>query len=134
MPTTVAGSTSPNNASIPIEVRDPTPFLNEVASRYASVSRVLLEYVDNGLDDAEHLYKENDGKYPRKILIDVLVDIERRTVTITDNVRGMTQAVLEKAVTRVGESTKKGVSWLNGQFGFGLNAFRGAAEAIRFIT
>lgn len=47
-----------------------------------------------------------------------------------DNCRGMSVMELQRLVERVGESSKKGVSWLNGRFGFGVHSFRAAAEAL----
>lgn len=90
-------------------------------------SRILLEFVDNALDDAEALYQEQGG-YPYPILITVSYDKHNKTLTVTDNCRGMSVEQLEWLVVHVGESTKKGVSWLNGQFGFGIHSFRAAAK------
>ena len=116
--------------TIDLEISDPVLMLNEVAKRYESTERVLMEYVDNALDDAEALYRENDGAYPYPIQIKVVIDLEARSITIQDNCRGMTREVLERVVRNIGESQKRGQSWLNGRFGFGVHAFRAAAASI----
>ena len=36
----------------------------------------------------------------------------------------MSQEQLQRLIEKVGESQKKGVSWLNGRFGFGVHSFR----------
>ncbi len=120
--------------TIDLEISDPVLMLNEVARRYETAERVLMEYVDNALDDAEALYRDNGGVYPYPIHIDLTLDREQRAVSILDNCRGMTRDTLERVVRNVGESQKRGQTWVNGRFGFGVHAFRAAAEAIRFQT
>jgi hypothetical protein len=55
-------------------------------------------------------------------------------VSIRDNCRGMSRDVLERIVRNIGESDKRGLTWVNGRFGFGVHAFRAAAEHIHFET
>lgn len=66
-------------------------------------------------------------KKPRK-------DDDKVTVSVTDNCRGMTKAVLSRLVVNVGESNKRASKFTNGQFGFGVHAFRAAASRIEFKT
>lgn len=120
--------------TIDLEISDPVLMLNEVAKRYETAERVLMEYVDNALDDAEALYRDNGDAYPYPIQIDITLDREARAVTIQDNCRGMTRDTLERVVRNIGESQKKGQTWVNGRFGFGVHAFRAAAESISFKT
>jgi hypothetical protein len=120
--------------TIDLEISDPVLILNEVARRYETAERVLMEYVDNALDDAEALYRENGGGYPYPIQIELTIDRAGRAVSVGDNCRGMTRETLERVVRNVGESQKRGQTWVNGRFGFGVHAFRAAAEAIRFQT
>lgn len=120
--------------TIDLEISDPVLMLNEVARRYETAERVLMEYVDNALDDAEALYHENGGAYPYPIHIELRIDREQRAVGVQDNCRGMTRDTLERVVRNVGESQKRGQTWVNGRFGFGVHAFRAAAETIRFQT
>jgi hypothetical protein len=125
---------APNDATLDLEISDPVAILNEIAARYESTERILMEYVDNALDDAEDLYRANAEAYPRKIKIEVIIDARHRSVTVRDNCRGMPQATLERIVRKVGESQKRGITWVNGRFGFGVHAFRAAADAIHFRT
>jgi hypothetical protein len=46
----------------------------------------------------------------------------------------MQKEILERIVRNVGESQKRGLTWVNGRFGFGVQAFRAAADVIRFQT
>lgn len=130
--TSAAERTAPR--VLTLHISDPVSLLNEIARRYESPQRILLEYVDNALDDAEALYRANGNAYPRLVTIDIIIDPGARTVTVRDNCRGMVPRTLERVVVNVGESHKRGVSWVNGRFGFGVHAFRAAARAIRFRT
>ncbi|MBP6469837.1 MAG: sensor histidine kinase [Chloroflexi bacterium] len=131
-PTTTFAAQKPG--TIDLEISDPVLMLNEVARRYETAERVLMEYVDNAVDDAEALYRENGGAYPYPIRIDLTIDREQRAVSVQDNCRGMTRDTLERVVRNVGESQKRGQTWVNGRFGFGVHAFRAAAERIHFQT
>lgn len=130
----VTSNAQPIQRTLDLQISDPVSMLNEIARRYESTERILMEYVDNALDDAENLYRENGRQYPYEITIDVAIDTENRSVSISDNCQGMTQAVLERIVQNVGESQKRGLTWVNGRFGFGVQAFRAAAETIQFQT
>jgi len=55
-------------------------------------------------------------------------------VRVTDNCRGMSRAVLARLVQNVGESNKRGSKFTNGQFGFGVHAFRACASRVQFKT
>lgn len=120
--------------TIDLEISDPVLMLNEVAKRYETTERVLMEYVDNALDDAEALYRENGNAYPYPIQIDITIDRANRAISVLDNCRGMTRETLERVVRNVGESQKRGLSWVNGRFGFGVHSFRAAAESVSFQT
>jgi len=158
-----------------LTVSSPCILLNHIAQRYTRTSRTILEYVDNSLDDAEALYKEEKDSYTRAIKI--LVEINRKRVeddgnaktednqttdknaskgtkatmkpnrkssktqeqwitevTVTDNCRGMDQDTLNRLIVNVGESSKRGSKFTNGQFGFGVHAFRACAKNIEFKT
>ena len=41
---------------------------------------------------------------------------------------------LSRVVMRVGESRKRGVSFVNGQFGFGMQAFRAACTSLTVLS
>jgi len=123
-----------NQKTLDLQISDPVSLLNEIARRYDSTERILMEYVDNALDDAEALYRANAEAYPYQVQIEIIVDYGRQCVTVRDNCRGMLRGTLERIVTNVAQSEKKGITWVNGQFGFGVHAFRAAAEAIHFRT
>ena len=124
-----------------LQVTSPALLLNHMAERYTSTSRILMEFVDNAFDDAEALYQtqslnvetgaetETESEtstetetagYSRPVFIDVSVSRSERTVRIADNCRGMKPETLARVVMRVGESEKRGASFVNGQFGFGM--------------
>jgi len=69
----VGGSTDDKQM---LTVSSPCTLLNHIAQRYTRTSRIIMEYVDNSLDDAEALYKESKKSYSRKIQI--LVEINRK--------------------------------------------------------
>ena len=123
-----------NQGTLDLQISDPVSMLNEIARRYESTERILMEYVDNALDDAEGLYRANDNAYPYQIRIELIVDFDERAITIRDNCRGMPKEVLERIIRNVGESQKRGLTWVNGRFGFGVQAFRAAADVIHFQT
>ena len=123
-----------NQGTLDLQISDPVSMLNEIARRYESMERILMEYVDNALDDAEALYRDNDNAYPYQIRIEVVLDLDDRAVTVRDNCQGMPKEVLERIVRNVGESQKRGLTWVNGRFGFGVQAFRAAADTIKFQT
>lgn len=120
--------------TISLEISDPVLMLNEVAKRYETTERVLMEYVDNALDNAEALFRENGDAYPYPIRIEITIDRANRAVAVLDNCRGMTRETLERVVRNVGESQKRGQTWVNGRFGFGVHAFRAAADSVSFQT
>ena len=111
-----------------LQVSSPALLLNHMAERYASTSRILMEFVDNSLDDAEAMYDHNAGAYRRDVLVDVYVSRAERSLRILDNCRGMEPETLSRVVMRVGESRKRGASFVNGQFGFGASTVKAAVS------
>ncbi|KNC86129.1 hypothetical protein SARC_01698 [Sphaeroforma arctica JP610] len=114
-----------------LTVANPAVILNNIAQRYESISRILMEYIDNAIDDREADFRQNGNEYDKPVDIRITLDSKRRTIKITDNSSGMPQQQLTEAILTAGESKKKGVPWLNGQFGFGIHAFRAAAKTIK---
>jgi Histidine kinase-, DNA gyrase B-, and HSP90-like ATPase len=133
-PALKAAGESPSQPTFDLQISDPASLLNEVARRYGSSERILMEYIDNALDDSEILYRDNAEAYPFEVRIEIIIDRHQRYVTIRDNCCGMKRDDLERIVGKVGESKKRGITWVNGRFGFGVHAFRAAAESIRFRT
>lgn len=116
-----------------INIPDPKELLRNIAGMYQSATRVIMEYIDNSLDDAEYFY-ENEGRYPYPIEITAEIDPKNRRVTVYDNCRGMTRDKLARIVEYVGCSDKKAQPWTNGQFGFGVHAFRACCRELEIIT
>merc|ERR1719262_1406532 len=67
--------------------------------------------------------------------ISIVVDIEQKPprVTITDNCTGMSNDQLCRLIQNVGESMKHS-KFTNGQFGFGVHAFRAACKKLRVCS
>ena len=134
----VSGASSPPGLAVEqlqLRIGDPVALLNEIADRYQSPERVIMEYIDNALDDAEAWMRESGADaYPGPVKIRIIIDPATRTVRVIDNLRGMPRAVLKRIVENVAQSTKRGNSWLNGRFGFGVHAFRAIGHSIRFRT
>jgi hypothetical protein len=61
-----------------LTVSSPCTLLNHIAQRYTRTSRIIMEYVDNSLDDAEALYNEKTNSYSRSI--NILVEINRQKI------------------------------------------------------
>jgi len=61
-----------------LTVSSPCTLLNHIAQRYSRTSRIIMEYVDNSLDDAEALFRESTNGYKRSIKI--LVEINRQKI------------------------------------------------------
>jgi hypothetical protein len=116
-----------------INIPDPQELLRHIAGMYQSATRVIMEYIDNSLDDAESFYDE-EGSYPYLIEITVDIDTGKREISITDNCCGMTREKLVRIVEYVGSSDKKAQPWTNGQFGFGVHAFRACCKKLEIIT
>jgi len=119
---------------VDLKVSKPILLLNAIANRYSKTSRIVMEYVDNSFDSAELFYDRNRGRY--KVSIDIDIYIEEingeRGVRVVDNCNGMSFEMLKRLISNIGDSTKRSSRFTNGQFGFGIHAFRAAAEHIRF--
>ncbi|MCH7475613.1 MAG: glycosyltransferase, partial [Gemmatimonadetes bacterium] len=57
-----------------------------------------------------------------------------RLVAIKDNGGGMKPPELCDLLSKIGRSAKKTVPWTNGQFGFGVHAFRAFAKTVTFTS
>lgn len=117
--------------TLDLRVSSPEILLNHIADRYSSTSRILMEFVDNALDDAEQFFDHDANAYQRPIKIEVAVNSKLASLTVTDNCGGMTAETLGRVTTNVGESQKRGQAFLNGQFGFGMQAFRACCSTLR---
>lgn len=45
------------NNTLTLTVANPARILNSIAQRYQNAPRILMEYIDNAIDDAENLYR-----------------------------------------------------------------------------
>ena len=120
-----------------LQVSSPALLLNHMAERYTSFGRILSEFVDNSFDAAEPWLEELDHNtasaaagYSRPVRIAIAIDSERSSVYVTDNASGMDSSTLARVVCRVGDSVKRGMREVNGQFGFGMQAFRSCAQQL----
>jgi len=121
-------------ADVSLRISKPALLLNRIAQRYARMSRILMEYVDNSLDSAESLYDRATKRYSRPIAVEITIDKSASPqVVCIDNCGGMTEQSLERLIQNVGESMKHS-QFTNGQFGFGVHAFRAACKKMRVCS
>lgn len=114
-----------------LNIADQNSLLNQISNTYNNFYRAAMEYIDNSIDIAA-INKENGIYHDYKI--DIEIDTIEKSVSFLDNCGGMTPEELCGLLANVGLSKKKALPWANGQFGFGVHAFRAfAAEAI-FIS
>jgi len=117
-----------------IKVKVSPRIVNSIAKMYQSTSRIFMEYIDNSLDSAEKLFEVNGLAYPYKILINIKIDPEEKSVTFEDNCAGMDSNNLLRIVESIGDSDKKADFITNGQFGFGIHAYAACSENIEVST
>jgi hypothetical protein len=114
-----------------LRIRDQGELLNQIAGTYKDFFRAAMEYVDNAIDAAAAVREKGVAK---RCKLSINVDTAARSVTFTDNCGGMTASELCGLLSEVGRSRKKAVSWANGQFGFGVHAFRAFARQATFTS
>jgi hypothetical protein len=112
-------------------IRDQGELLNQISGTYKDFYRAAMEYVDNAIDAASVLQHEGETLKP---VLEINIDTSRKTVTFTDNCGGMSADELCRLLSEVGRSSKKTVAWANGQFGFGVHAFRAFARQATFVS
>jgi hypothetical protein len=120
-----ASAASASNESLELRVSNPAMLLNDIAHRYESTARIVMEYVDNPIDDAEEEFRDNNASYPHPVDVEITIGAHSRKsarfIQIRDNCRGLERDKLLGLVRKIGDSSKKAVPWLNGQFGFGVS-------------
>lgn len=114
-----------------LTIRDQSELLNQIAGTYKDFFRAAMEYVDNSIDAATILRQSGETIVP---ILKIYVDTSGKRVTFTDNCGGMAPQELCELLSEVGRSKKKAVPWANGQFGFGVHAFRAFAREATFIS
>jgi hypothetical protein len=114
-----------------LKIRDQHELLNQIAGTYKDFFRAAMEYIDNAVDAAS--IKKESGVV-LKASLEIRVDINSKKVSFIDNCGGMSPQELCELLSEVGRSKKKTVAWANGQFGFGVHAFRAFAKEAIFIS
>lgn len=112
-------------------IRDQSELLNQIAGTYKDFYRAAMEYVDNAIDAAAILTKRGE---PIKPVLNVRIDTIGKKVAFIDNCGGMSPQELCELLSEVGRSKKKTVPWANGQFGFGVHAFRAFSREATFTS
>ena len=118
-------------ATARLRIRDQNELLNQIAGTYKDFFRAAMEYVDNAIDAASILRQEGDK---HEAILRVHIDSAGRRLSFTDNCAGMSPEELCDLLSEVGRSKKKAVPWANGQFGFGVHAFRAFAREALFVS
>lgn len=122
---------------IPISIKNQHALLNYLAQGYKSLSKALMEYIDNSFDSADDFYNSNN-LYTRTVEIKVVIDRNLHKISIQDNCEGMSLEVLRGLANSINDSEKKRREqkrpWVNGQFGLGAHAFRFFAQQLTVIT
>lgn len=120
-----------------LRIADQREILNQIAATYTDFYRAAMEYIDNAID-AAYGRRENVSSADREpsFVADIVlnVDTKRRVVSVKDNCGGMGPQELCELLSNVGLSKKKKVPWANGQFGFGVHAFRAFARKATFTS
>jgi hypothetical protein len=111
-----------------LNIADQNTLLNQISNTYKDFFRAAMEYIDNAVDVVS-INKEN--RIYKDYTMDIAIDTYKKTISFQDNCGGMSPHELCNLLNSVGLSTKKAVPWANGQFGFGVHAFRAfAAKAL----
>ncbi|MCP4653589.1 MAG: hypothetical protein GY858_09460 [Candidatus Omnitrophica bacterium] len=114
-----------------LQIRDQNELINQISGTYKDFYRAAMEYIDNSIDAASMPEFQSKRMVPR---IEIHIDADKKTVSFTDNCAGMAPDELCELLSSVGRSRKKAVAWANGQFGFGVHAFRAFAKDAVFIS
>jgi len=114
-----------------LRIRDQNELLNQIAGTYKDFYRAAMEYIDNAIDAATIMVQRGELIKPA---LKVHVDTVSKTISFTDNCGGMSPQELCELLSEVGRSKKKAVPWANGQFGFGVHAFRAFAREATFVS
>lgn len=114
-----------------LSIRDQGELLNQIAGTYKDFFRAAMEYIDNSVDAATAL---NRGGHKDRCELAITINTVSKSVSFVDNCDGMSPDDLSQLLSEVGRSKKKMVPWANGQFGFGVHAFRAFAKEATFVS
>ncbi len=123
--------------NIPIQINNHKELLNLISQGYGSLSRTLMEYIDNSFDDAdEYLFNQDEQKYIRDISITIEIDRSKNSISVTDNCMGMDTDSLAHLANKINDSVKKNKkgTWVNGRFALGAHAFRLFASNLTVVS
>lgn len=123
--------------NIPIQINNHKELLNLISQGYGSLSRTLMEYIDNSFDDAdEYLFNQEAQKYTRDISINIEIDRTKNSISITDNCMGMDIETLAHLANKINDSDKKNKkgTWVNGRFALGAHAYRLFASNLTVVS
>jgi hypothetical protein len=84
--------------SLSFHVADPQALLNAIASTYSSMSRILMEYIDNAIDDVDRRVQPD---FAARVHVDI--DLDKRSVWIRDNCGGIGHEGLLRLISGVGK-------------------------------
>jgi len=123
---------------IPIKIENQHELLNRLADGYGTLSRTLMEYIDNSFDSANEYFDNKLQKYTKEILIEVEINRHTNIISISDNCVGMNRDDLERLANKINNSNKvednKCGPWVNGRFGLGAQAFRIFSERLTITS
>lgn len=121
---------------IPIQISNHKELLNLLSQGYGSLSRTVMEYIDNSFDSADDFFDDTQQKYIRDVIILLEIDRSQNSISITDNCVGMDDDMLAHLANKINDSVKKNKkgSWVNGQFGLGAHAFRLFATNLTVVS
>lgn len=121
---------------IPIQINNHKELLNLLSQGYGSLSRTLMEYIDNSFDSADDFFDNDRQKYTRDVTIELEIDRSQNSISVTDNCVGMDDDMLAHLANKINDSVKKNKkgSWVNGQFGLGAHAFRLFATNLTVVS
>ena len=115
----------------PLQIKAALDSVGDAFRAHGGAGLMLTEHIENGIDAVEDLVKIRKLKnYPGKI--DVIVDIDSEKLIIKDNGSGMIDPV--HIMKHPLKSRKSGESHQTGQYGRGLQGFRGFAKTLTYIT
>lgn len=106
--------------SLPISPK----LLKAIALSYKSPYRVLMEYIDNSIDQADKLFLD-ENSYTKEINICVTLSgksYKDAKITFEDNCGGI-DWLLQDTIFSIGYSPKLDELLSNGRFGFGMMSF-----------
>ena len=111
--------------------------LKAIALSYKSPYRVLIEYIDNSIDQADKLfYDEALNSYTKEINIIVTLtgkSYRDAKVIFEDNCGGI-DWLLQETIFSIGYSTKLDELLSNGRFGFGMMSFLYFCNQLKVTT